>query len=79
MNENLNEKSCQSQNSRIYQSLVSGDRLTALEALSRFGCMRLGARIFDIESTRNVTITRERVKTGNGKRVVQYSLNVNAL
>ena len=49
-NSNPNEKTSQSQNARILSYLQSGNRLTSLEALEKFGCMRLSARILDLKN-----------------------------
>ena len=38
-----------SQNERILRYFKSGGTLTSLEALELFGCMRLGARVFDLK------------------------------
>lgn len=37
-----------SQRDAIRSALEAGDRLTSLDALHRFGCLRLGARIFEL-------------------------------
>ena len=34
------------QEARIFGCLIEGNTLTPLEALEKFGCLRLGARIF---------------------------------
>ena len=49
-NINPNEKTSQSQNARILRLMQSGNRLTSLEALDKFGCMRLSARILDLKN-----------------------------
>ena len=36
------------QEARIFDYLIEGNTLTPLEALEKFGCLRLGARIFDL-------------------------------
>lgn len=48
-NTNPNEKISQSQCDRILRYLQSGKRLTSLEALDKFGCLRLSARILDLK------------------------------
>ncbi|OOF39073.1 hypothetical protein BKK47_07600 [Rodentibacter mrazii] len=48
-NVNQNEKTSQTQNNRILHYLQNGNRLTSLEALRLFGCMRLSARIYDLK------------------------------
>ena len=37
------------QNELIKQALERGETLTPLDALDRFGCFRLGARIYDLK------------------------------
>lgn len=49
-NTNPNEKIIQSQCDRILRYLQSGKRLTSLEALDKFGCLRLSARILDLKN-----------------------------
>lgn len=59
-----------SQTASIMQALLDGDRLTPLDALGRFGCLRLAARIRDIKELGvpvNVEITKF-----NGKRFATY-------
>ena len=48
MNINPNEKSSQSQNKQILDYLQSGKSITQLEALQKFKCLRLSARIKDL-------------------------------
>ena len=46
--------------------------ITPLEALNRYGCFRLGARISDLKND-GIGIRTEMVKE-NGKRYARYSL-----
>lgn len=62
-----------SQNDAIYTHLQAGETLTPLDALNKFGCFRLSARIKDLKE-RGHNITCEIVKTSDGKRVGRYSL-----
>jgi hypothetical protein len=55
----------------IFDHLQAGGRLTALDALKRFGCMRLAARIHELRGV--IEIESERVKVGD-KHVVRYRL-----
>lgn len=48
----------------IRDYLSRGKRLTPLDALRRFGCMRLGARIWELRKE-GVMIEREMVRKGN--------------
>ena len=47
--------------------------ITPLEALRQLGCMRLGARIYDLRRDGHV-IVREMIRTPSGKRVARYTL-----
>ncbi len=69
-NINSNEASSASQARRILSYMKEGHTITGLEALDLFGCMRLGARIFDLKREGHV-ILRERVKVGK-KYVARY-------
>jgi hypothetical protein len=62
-----------SQNSEILCYLKSGQRLTPLEALRRFGCLRLSGRIYDIKK-RGVNVKSESYRTKSGKYVARYFL-----
>lgn len=62
-----------SQNQQILRHLQAGGSLTSLEALQRFDCMRLGARIHDLRELGH-EIHSDKVRTATGKRVVRYSL-----
>lgn len=61
-----------SQSDRILDYLATGKPLTPLMALRRFGCFRLGARIYDLKRDGH-RITSELVKRG-GARVAEYRL-----
>lgn len=71
MNINLNEKQSQSQNARILAHLKNGERITSLDALNQFGCLRLSARIKDLRD-RGHAIHAEFIEVSSGKRVKQY-------
>lgn len=62
-----------SQNDQILRYLKTGGALTPLRALQRFGCLRLAARIYDLEA-RGHRIARRPVKVGAGKIVTAYYL-----
>ena len=74
-NINPNEKTSQTQNGKILKALLNGERLTQLDAYTRFNCTRLGARIFDIknmnEKYKNKLVDRW-VVLPSGKRVKEY-------
>ena len=78
-NINPNEKTSQTQNGTILKALLNGERLTQLDAYTRFNCTRLGARIYDIknmnEEYKNKLVDRW-VVLPNGKGVKEYRLEV---
>jgi hypothetical protein len=61
------------QANRILRYLEAGNRLTALEALERFQCLRLAARIHELRDA-GWQIEERTVVTRSGKRVAEYSL-----
>lgn len=67
----------QSQSSRILTYLRSGKTLTAVEALQRFGCFRLAARVRDLRDEGH-QIQATRVELPNGKHVAKYRLSSEA-
>lgn len=77
IDQNLNEDrrtlSNVGQAQRILEDLQRGDSITPLEALSRYGCMRLGARIFELRQLGYPIVSRL-VKTSAGKHVSEYRL-----
>jgi len=56
---------------QILDALHRGESITPLEALQRFGCLRLGARIWDLRRAGHPVIS-ETVDPGNGKHVSRY-------
>ena len=60
------------QNQRILEYLKSGKKLTPLEALNKFGCLRLSARIFNLKEQGNAILTK--YVTRKGKTFAEYSL-----
>lgn len=73
MNINDNAKSSATQCAQIKAWLQAGKKLTSLEALKLFGCMRLASRIHDLRNA-GLDIHKEKVKTPSGKTVTQYSI-----
>lgn len=63
------------QRNDILDYLKSGRSLTPLSALDLFGCLRLGARIYDLKAE-GYRIVSEQVETPSGKHVARYSLLV---
>lgn len=62
------------QSNQILEYMRQGNSITPLEALNLFGCMRLGARIYDL-SQAGYIIHREMVHDSKtGKRYASYRL-----
>lgn len=59
-----------SQDEQILNYLWEGNTLTPLEALDKFGCFRLGARIWELRQS-GEPIVSELIEV-NGKHVAQY-------
>lgn len=67
-------KNCNSQTDQILNYLQAGNVLTPLEAMRKFNCMRLGARIYDLRQKGyviNSLIIKDDI---SGKRYARYSL-----
>jgi len=62
-----------SQKAQIFEHLKLGKGITPLEALEKFGCFRLGARIFELINYHGCVIKSVMVED-NGKRYSKYSL-----
>lgn len=76
MNDNPNTQTSASQSAQIRAALLAGETLTPLDALRRFGCFRLGARIWELRNEHGMDIRTEQFRTESGKIVAAYSLNV---
>ena len=61
-----------SQSSAILRALKKGEKLTPLDALRKFGTLRLGARILELRQSGHGIKTRM-VRKGRS-RVAEYSL-----
>jgi len=61
-----------SQEKRILNYLQNGGKITTLEALDKFECLRLSGRIYDLKR-KGYNIKSNRIIV-NKKRVAQYSL-----
>ena len=76
----VNMAATESQRAKILDWMLEGHRITGLEALHRFRCMRLGARILEIKKehwpVEDRFITVEDPDTGKPKRVKEYWLNL---
>ena len=75
MGQNINDnaKSAKSQCDMIAAWLEQGRTITTLEAINRFGCIRLASRINDLRN-RGMNIQTNKVKTNTGKIVAEYTL-----
>jgi hypothetical protein len=63
-----------SQTNAILEYLSKGKTLTPLETLNKFGCFRLGARIYDLKK-QGYEFNTVMVKIPSGASVAQYSLD----
>ncbi|KDN14029.1 hypothetical protein BGI40_01585 [Snodgrassella communis] len=59
---------------QILQYLKDGNSITPLDALRKFGCMRLGARIYDLKQAGHVINTLMVKDEKSGARYACYSL-----
>lgn len=64
----------QTQKQAIAAHLRSGKSITPMDALHKYGCFRLGARIFDLKNDDGMDINTE-IKSAGRKRWAVYSLN----
>ncbi len=62
------------QSDMILNALLAGETLTPLDSLKRFGCFRLGARIWDLKKA-GYQIETNLVDLGNGKHCASYKLS----
>ena len=60
------------QSDMILGSLTRGDRLTQLDALTRFGCMRLSSRVHELRQRGHNIVCR--MVHSNGKTYAEYHL-----
>lgn len=63
-----------SQTSQILEFMRAGNAITPLDALRLFGCMRLGARIYDLKQDGHVINTLIVKDGASGARYARYSL-----
>lgn len=64
-----------SQNHRIAQDLMRGHKITALDAMTSYGCMRLASRISDIRAT-GIPVIMELIQTSTGKHIARYHIPI---
>lgn len=67
-------KNCNSQTDQILNYLQAGNVLTPLEALRKFNCLRLGARIYDLRQQGYVINSLMIKDDKSEKRYARYSL-----
>ena len=60
------------QSQMILEYMAQGHQISPLEALNKFGCLRLGARIYDLKNEGHNIITE--MVSENGKRYARYTL-----
>ena len=65
-----------SQTELILEYLRQGNTITPIEALQKFGCFRLGARIKDLKYAGHDIITE--TEENEGKRYARYKLLISA-
>lgn len=69
----MTQTSTESQTKRILKFLLSGNKITPIQALRKFGCLRLSARILHIRQSYKVKT--EMVSVGR-KRIARYSISI---
>ena len=63
-----------SQNQQLARDLMRGKKITQLDALAEYGCMRLPSRICELRSA-GYRIDTEDVRTSTGKRIARYFIS----
>lgn len=64
----------ESQNKQILNHLTQGNTLTAYEALNRFKCFRLAARVNQLKN-KGHNIKSKRIRVPSGANVSEYYLD----
>lgn len=59
---------------KILSHLQEGEPITSLDALERFGCMRLASRISELKN-KGLPIKSRFIRTEKGKQVKEYWLD----
>ena len=76
MNNNENLETSESQCKRIFAYMMQGNKITSLDTLRMFGCMRLASRISDLrQQYPNTEIKVETIHVSPRKKVAQYYIN----
>lgn len=63
----------ENQTTAIKAALLKGEVLTPIDALNRFGCFRLGARIWDLRHNEGLQI--EMILSEGDKRYAKYFIS----
>lgn len=63
---------------QILEYLEAGNTITPIEALTMFGCLRLGARVWDLRE-KGYDIRANIKQVGQHKHVAEYSLTSNPI
>ena len=66
-----------SQNTQILSYLKQGKKITPIDALNKFGCFRLSARILDLRKSGHPIITQTITK--QGKTFASYSMSTKSM
>jgi len=69
----LHNKNTESQCKSILKHLQCGKSINPIEALNKYGCFRLGARIYDLKQEGH-QIKKEMVAAENGKKYASYTM-----
>lgn len=62
---------------RIREHLVRGGTLTQIDAILKFGCFRLAARIYDIRRT-GLDVHKIMIKTDQDRKFAKYYLSASS-
>lgn len=63
------------QNRLILDYLLKGHNITPLVALEKFGCFRLGARIWELRNIKAIPIESNLIPLKGGKHISSYHIN----
>ncbi len=68
------QNTIESQRKKIKQYLQAGKAITPIDALKKFGCFRLGARIWELRKLEKLPIKTKMIDV-KGKRVAEYAIS----
>jgi len=67
----------QKQTDLILVYMLQGNKITSLEALKKFGCLRLGGRIYDLKKQyKNIYEIKSKLIKVDNKHIAQYWLGL---